>query len=93
MEFRADHTEPPFRKAHIRPIPVQLESDADEEGGESADDATEEFANQVRSTYLYKQSQVSVKEMRALIGGKNINNPKDCDELALSIRLLYGFGA
>ncbi len=82
VEFRADHTEPPFRKAHIRPIPDELESDADEEGGESADDATEEFANQVRSTYLYKQSQVSVKEMRALMGAKIFNNPKDCDELA-----------
>jgi adenine-specific DNA-methyltransferase len=81
VEFRADHTEPPFRKAHIRPIPDELEID-DEEGDDNAEDATEEFANQVRSTYLYKQSQVSVKEMRALMGAKIFNNPKDCDELA-----------
>ena len=82
VEFRADHTEPPFRKAHIRPIPDELEIDGEEEGDDNADEATEEFANQVRSTYLYKQSQVSVKEMRALMGAKIFNNPKDCDELA-----------
>ena len=82
VEFRADHTEPPFRKAHIRPIPDELENDVDEESDESSEESTEEFANQVRSTYLYKQSQVSVKEMRALMGAKVFNNPKDCDELA-----------
>jgi adenine-specific DNA-methyltransferase len=82
VEFRADHTEPPFRKAHIRPIPDELETDIDEESDESSEESTEEFANQVRSTYLYKQSQVSVKEVRALMGAKVFNNPKDCDELA-----------
>lgn len=82
VEFREDHTEPPFRKAHIRPIPDELENDSDEDADESADEGGEEFANQVRSTYFYKQSQVSVKEMRALMGAKIFNNPKDCEELA-----------
>lgn len=82
VEFRADHNEPPFRKAHIRPIPDELESESNDESEENGEESTEEFANQVRSTYFYKQSQVSVKELRSLMGAKVFNNPKDCDELA-----------
>lgn len=82
VEFRTDHTEPPFRKAHIRPIPDELGSVDVEETEESQEEPTEEFANQVRSTYFYKQSQVAVKELRSLMGAKVFNNPKDCDELA-----------
>ena len=82
VEFRADHTEPPFRKAHIRPIPEELDNSAEDEVNETSEDDAEEFANQVRSTYLYKQSQVSVKELRSLMGAKVFNNPKDCEELA-----------
>lgn len=82
VEFRADHTEPPFRKAHIRPIPEEVEALVEDESDEDAQDDAEEFATQVRSTYLYKQSQVSVKELRSLMGGKIFNNPKDCEELA-----------
>lgn len=82
VEFRDDHTEPPFRKAHIRPIPDELENESEVDADESSDEGSEEFANQVRSTYFYKQSQVSVKEMRALMGEKVFNNPKDCEELA-----------
>ena len=81
VEFRADHTEPPFRKAHIRPIPDELDDTADDSAENTSDEETEEFANQVRSTYLYKQSQVSVKELRTLMGAKIFNNPKDCEEL------------
>lgn len=81
VEFRGDHTEPPFRKAHIRPIPEEMdvEIDGDEE---NAEDGEEEFANQVRGSYFYKQSQVSVKALRALMGEKIFNNPKDHEEIA-----------
>ena len=82
VEFRADHTEPPFRKAHIRPIPDELEDTADNDLEENESEPSEEFADQVRSTYFYKQSQVSVKELQSLMGEKVFNNPKDCDELA-----------
>lgn len=86
VEFRPDHTEPPFRKAHIRPIPQELET---VEGLEDADDSEEdeeEFATQVRGSYFYKQSQVSVKYLRGLLGKKVFNNPKDMDEIARLIR-------
>lgn len=82
VEFRADHTEPPFRKAHIRPVPDELEPANVDELEEDQEESTEEFADQVRSTYFYKQSQVAVKELRSLMGAKVFNNPKDCDELA-----------
>ena len=83
VEFREDHTEPPFRKAHIRPIPEESQEDVDESNGEAdegSDDA--EFATQVRGSYFYKQSQVAVKYLRNLMGAKVFSNPKDHEELA-----------
>lgn len=83
VQFRADHTEPPFRKAHIRPIPLETESFESDEEGEGDED---ELATQVRGSYFYKQSQVSVKHLRALLGKNVFNNPKDLDEVAKLIR-------
>jgi adenine-specific DNA-methyltransferase len=88
VEFRSDHTQPPFRKAHIRPIPDDDDSpsstddveNVDPNGGSGED--WEEFATQVRGSYFYKQSQVSVKMLRGLMGAKVFNNPKDHLELA-----------
>ena len=82
VEFRDDHTEPPFRKAHIRPIPEELEIELDEDVVDDGADDAEEFATQVRGSYFYKQSQVAVKYLRKLLGAKTFNNPKDHDELA-----------
>lgn len=83
VEFREDHTEPPFRKAHIRPIPEESNDDMDDndDGAEEGGDDTE-FATQVRGSYFYKQSQVAVKYLRSLMGAKVFSNPKDHEELA-----------
>ena len=84
VQFRPDHTEPPFRKAHIRPVSQELESlEANEE---QDDDDAEELATQVRGSYFYAQSQVSVRHLRALLGKNVFNNPKDLDEIAKLIR-------
>ncbi|MDP2319902.1 MAG: site-specific DNA-methyltransferase [Acidobacteriota bacterium] len=80
VEFRADHTEPPFRKAHIRPIAE--EGDMDSADVELADDEGDEFAVQVRGTYFYKQSQVAVRHLRELLGPNVFGNPKDHVELS-----------
>jgi len=88
VEFREDHTEPPFRKAHIRPIPdevVEEQANVDEEGG---DEDGADLATQVRGSYFYKQSQVAVKYLRKLMGGKIFSNPKDHEELARLIEYL-----
>jgi adenine-specific DNA-methyltransferase len=83
VEFRDDHTEPPFRKAHIRPIPQDLLDEPDEEEEEVDEtESEEEFATQVRGSYFYKQSQVAIKHFRSLMGAKVFNNPKDHMELA-----------
>lgn len=82
VEFREDHTEPPFRKAHIRPIPAEIEAEGVAEQDAAEDNGEEEFASQVRGSYFYKQSQVAVKFLRDLLGAKAFNNPKDHFELA-----------
>jgi len=81
VEFRDDHTEPPFRKAHIRPILEELVEEVFEDDSEDTAEE-EEFANQVRGTYFYKQSQVAVKYLRNLLKAKAFDNPKDHLELA-----------
>lgn len=89
VEFRQDHTEPPFRKAHIRPIPdeaLEDQVDGDDEGNDEEADA--ELATQVRGSYLYKQSQVAVKYLRKLMGAKVFSNPKDHEELARLIEYI-----
>jgi len=78
VAFREDHSEPPFRKAHIRPLPQELDASVAEDGGEEE----EELATQVRGSYFYKQSQVSVRYLRELMGKNVFNNPKDGDEVA-----------
>ncbi|WP_377299005.1 site-specific DNA-methyltransferase [Rhizobium sp. SGZ-381] len=83
VEFRQDHTEPPFRKAHIRPLPEEDDTpEVDEFEDENGAEDEEEFATQVRGSYFYKQSQVSVKSLRNLMGAQVFNNPKDSEEIA-----------
>jgi adenine-specific DNA-methyltransferase len=81
VEFRADHTEPPFRKAHIRPITAEIEAEAGGDDDFLDESEKEEFATQVRGSYFYKQSQVAVKFLRTLLGAKAFDNPKDHFEL------------
>ena len=83
VEFREDHTEPPFRKAHIRPVAEEVEAEAElEDEVVNGNGDEEELATQVRGSYFYKQSQVAVKFLRKLLGAKAFNNPKDHLELA-----------
>lgn len=80
--FREDHTKPPFRKAHLKPLSEELtenEYDSEEEVNEN------EIGLQVMPSVIYKQSQVSVKLLRKIMGEKIFDNPKDHEVL---IRLL-----
>lgn len=85
--FRDDHTEPPFRKAHIRPVTEELD---DNEESDNEDNGEEELATQVRGSYFYKQSQVSVKYLRKLMDGKVFDNPKDHEEIARLLKYVLG---
>ena len=85
VEFRADHTEPPFRKSHLRPIAYEFDDDGSDELDER-EEGEDELATQVRGTYFYKQAQVSVKYLRALMDAKVFDNPKDHEELTRLFR-------
>jgi adenine-specific DNA-methyltransferase len=89
--FRADHTEPPIRKAHLRPVADELsddESEIDPIADETSDDEIDAGINdmdvgmQVMPSVIYKQSQAAVKYLRKLMGAKVFNNPKDHEVLA-----------
>lgn len=77
--FREDHTQPPFRKSHLRPVAGEIDDVEDIEG---EDDESAGLAVQVRGSYFYKQSQVSVRHLRNLMGAQVFTNPKDHVELA-----------
>lgn len=84
VAFRDSHAEPPFRKAHIKPIQDELSGD------DIGDDDSDEFASQVRGSYFYKQSQVAVKDLRSLFGFNIFDNPKDPYELLKIFRYVMG---
>ncbi|MHB8949489.1 MAG: site-specific DNA-methyltransferase [Rhodoferax sp.] len=91
--FREDETEPPFRKAHLRPVADELDpenglDEEDENATADPDDAG--LAMQVRGSCIYKQSQVAVKALRKLMGAKVFPNPKDYEELAKLIQYVTG---
>lgn len=89
VEFRDDHEEPPFRKAHLIPVPDEL-SDDQETDFDDEEVSDDEIGLQVLGSVLYKQSQVSVKYLRTLMGGKLFNNPKDHEVLARLVRYFLG---
>lgn len=80
IEFRSDHTQPPFRKSHLITPPEELDAST---GDESEEELT---AMQVLGTYLYRQAQVSVKLLKKILGDKSFNNPKDHEILSQYIR-------
>ncbi len=88
VEFRDDHTEPPIRKAHLLPVPEELDEITDDV--EDDDDAVQDDENvglQVMPTYIYKQAQSSVKLLRQIFDGKKVfANPKDHEVLSRLIR-------
>ncbi|MBI3945213.1 MAG: site-specific DNA-methyltransferase [Armatimonadetes bacterium] len=81
--FREDHTEPPFRKAHLRPIPDELDEDTDAPVAEDeeGDEGNGAVGMQVMPSVIYKQSQVAVKHLRNMMGTKVFENPKDHEVL------------
>ncbi len=90
VEFRDDHTEPPFRKTHIKPVYEEMDVDLNEDDEANGND--EGMATQVRGSYFYKQSQVAVKYFRKLMGAKVFDNPKDHTELLRLIRYVTSSG-
>lgn len=87
--FREDESEPPFRKAHLRPLNYET-ANADEDDNVIGDSGDTDLATQVRGSYFYKQSQVSVRHLRDLMGAKVFNNPKDHEVLSRLFEYVLG---
>ena len=90
--FRDDETEPPFRKAHLAVIPEEYADDPtdvleDAAEAEAEEENDEDVGLQVMPSVIYKQSQVSVKYLRKLMGGKVFSNPKDHEVIERILRL------
>lgn len=86
IEFREDHTSPPFRKAHIHPIPEELDENAND--GDDSEETSDNVGLQVMPSVIYKQSQVAVKYLRKLMGKKVFENPKDYEVIARLVRYI-----
>ncbi|RLA39104.1 MAG: site-specific DNA-methyltransferase, partial [Gammaproteobacteria bacterium] len=89
--FRDDHTEPPFRKAHLLPIPEEV----DDVGSETdiSDTNEEQVGLQVMPSVIQKQSQVAVRTLRDIFSGEKVfENPKDHEILARFIEYVTDDG-
>ena len=89
VEFRGDESEPPFRKAHLRTRYEELNGNGDDGSTtdlEPEEDDTEDVGMQVMPSCIYKQSQVAVKYLKGLMGGKLFDNPKDHEVIGRLIR-------
>ena len=94
--FRDDESDPPIRKAHLFPIPEEMdvEFSIDEIDTDDAPDGNNEISEddelcgvQVMPTSIYKQAQASVKTLRLIFEGKKVfANPKDHEVIARLIR-------
>jgi len=82
VEFRKDHTEPPIQKAHLRPIPEELSEDEEFLASNEEEVEPGELGLQVMGSVVYKQSQVTIKSFRKIMGAVKFNNPKDHEVLA-----------
>lgn len=90
VQFRDDHTEPPFRKAHLLPIPDEL-SDDEEFGTEEEDDCDQGAGLQVMPSVIQKQAQVVAKLLRRIFGGQRVfPNAKDHEIIMRLIRYVTG---
>ena len=84
VEFRADHTQPPFQKSYLGNVDFNA---ADSRVGKGTEDDEEIVGAQVMPSIIHKQAQVSVKLLREIFGGKkSFENPKDHEVIMRLIR-------
>ena len=87
VEFREDKpTKPPIRKAHLRPVAEELLENGDVPEVDDEDSDAEELGLQVFGSVIRKQSQVTVKQFRQIMGKIKFNNPKDPEILSRIFR-------
>jgi adenine-specific DNA-methyltransferase len=91
IEFRKDHNQPPFRKAHLLPIPREPEASKRKAKHDRAENASHEAGLQVMASVFRKQTQASAKLLRKIFDGRKVfPNPKDHEVLMRLIRYVTG---
>ena len=89
--FRGDHTQPPFRKAHL--LPIAEEIDATEDDADSEESIDEDAGLLVMPSVIQKQAQVSVRLLRNIFDGRKVfPNPKDHEVIQRLIRYVTAPG-
>ncbi len=88
VEFRADHTKPPFRKAHLLPTEEEEALAAGDEVNDGNGTEDEDSAGMlVMPSVIHKQAQVAIKLQRKMFNGKQVfPNPKDHEVIMHLIR-------
>ena len=88
VQFRNDHTEPPFRKAHLLPVSEELSDEPDSGPEEEIDEGA---GLQVMTSVIQKQAQVVAKLLRKIFDGKRVfPNAKDHEVIMRLIRYVTG---
>jgi adenine-specific DNA-methyltransferase len=91
VEFREDHTQPPFRKAHLLPTPDELTNGQDDLDADEDTSDDDEAGLLVMPSIIQKQAQVAVKLLRKIFEGKKVfPNPKDHEVIMRLIRYVTG---
>ena len=79
VEFRDDHTEPPYRKTYLQ---RQVNGD----NGDDFEEPEDDLAIQVSGTYFYRSALQASNKLVSIFGSKVFDNPKDHEVLARLIR-------
>jgi hypothetical protein len=79
VEFRKDHTEPPYRKTYLQ---RQVNGD----NGDDFEEPEDDLAIQVAGTYFYRSALQASNKLATIFGSKVFDNPKDHEVLARLIR-------
>jgi adenine-specific DNA-methyltransferase len=89
VEFRNDHTQPPFRKTYLvrEDINEPMSEEDNNDNGYEDEEETEEIGIQVAGTYFYRSGLQATNELQRLFKKKKLfNNPKDHQVLERLIR-------
>ena len=88
VEFRADHSEPPFRKAHLLPTPDELASETDQEEAQE-----DEAGMSVMLASSISRRRFRWSTARKIFDGQKVfDNPKDHEVIMRLIRYVTNPG-
>jgi len=88
IEYRQDHSEPPFLKRYLNYVPNDFDPDAKRRNIANDSEDSVEVNVQVMPSVFYKNSQPTVTELRNMLGSVAFPNPKDPELIARLVRYI-----